>query len=134
MADINRLEELRAAKAARDSQKKAEADARELACLELEEKFTKELGPRGTQFEIIDTPEGPIVVRLGEAVLFKRMRDKPGEANSEDLQNFVSPCVVHPDKAAFSAMIEKRFGVLMRCSAALITLYSGAAAARAGEF
>jgi hypothetical protein len=129
-----RLEELRANKATRDAKASEEADARELAILELEEKYTSELGKRGRYFEIVETPEGPIVVKLGEGVLFKRLRDKKGEPTSDDIQQFVAPCVVHPDKTTFSKMVEGRFGILTRCSDALLCLYRGEDTHRSGEF
>ncbi len=123
---LTTLAKLREAKAAREDARAKEAEARELLSLQLEERYEAELGPRGSMFEIVATLEGPIVVRLGEAVLFKKFKaayagDK--EPTLEDQHSYVYPCVVYPDKAKFLEIIERRPALLGVCANAAATLH-----------
>ena len=86
LAEATRKAEERA-KARRALQQKFELEA-----LRLEEKFEAEKGPRGTMFEIVETVVGPIVVELGEGILFQRF--SKSKMTETDVHNFVFPCVL----------------------------------------
>lgn len=128
------LEELRERKAQREEAASKEKAARELAVLELEERCLEECGgPRGVAFEIIDVSGEPLIaVKPGPAVLFKSLQES--KAGLDDLQRFVTACLVTPDKTAFGELVQRRAGVIVRCADALVTLYRGDAIAQGKGF
>lgn len=130
-----RLAEARQRKVKRDQDAELEAKARELHILELEEQYEQELcGRAGEAFTIIDAgPDGAIVAKLGEAVLYKQFHakiDKNKEMRGGDgitpeaCQIFVSPLIVHPDRAKFAEIVERRQGLLFRIANAVESLYT----------
>ena len=127
MPDNNTLEELRARKAKRQDAAAKDAEARELATLLLEEKLEAELGgPRGRAFQIIDIAGEPLVaVKPGPSVLVKQLRESKG--NLDDLQRFVVPCLVQPDKTTFAEIVERHGLALVRVADALVDLFKGEA-------
>lgn len=128
------LEELQERKAKREETAAKDKAAREVAILELEEKCVEECGgPRGIAFEIIDvTGEALIAVKPGPAVLFKSLQES--KAGLDDLQRFVTACLVTPDKKAFADIVERRAGVIVRCADALVMLYRGEEVAAGKKF
>lgn len=121
MAD---LRELQARAQERAAKRASEAEAREVQALTLEEKYEQELGPLGVAFAIVRTLQGPVVVKRGPAVLFKRLRDAPkGAPSLDDIEAFVKANVVYPEPAAFNALVEAHAGILVACSDELIALY-----------
>jgi len=117
-------ERLAAARKAREDRAKAEADAavaRELEVLELEDKLVKELGPRGVEFEIVETVEGPIAVKRGEAVLHQRFQTS--KVDEAAIDEYVRPCVVSPAKEKYLEIVNRRPGIAVRCASALASLY-----------
>lgn len=130
-----RLAELRAAKEGREKAAREAAEARELETLELEERFTKELGPRGSHFEMVETIDGPIVVKLGEGVLHTRFQATAAkDLNEVALHDYVFPCVVHPAKDVYLKMVAQRPGIALRCASALTSLYGAKDAADTGKY
>jgi hypothetical protein len=130
----DRLAELRAKKEAIDAAREIERKAREVEELELEVRFDGELGPRGSQFEIINTGEigeGCIVVKLGEEVLFKRFQNS--KLTAEDAAAFVRPCVVYPSQSKYDEITARRGFIATRCANALATLYGVKLEANAGK-
>lgn len=127
-----RLALAREEKAKREAERVALADARELEILELEAKLEGELGPRGEAFEIVETVEGPIAIKLGEAVLYQRFQaSKFTEADTND---FVFSCVVHPSQAKYQEIVGKRPGIAGRCALALGSLFGVRREADAKKF
>lgn len=121
-----KLATAREAKEKREEARDDAAGARELEALELEERFEKELGPRGSMFEIVETIDGPIVVKLGEAVLFKKFKASlGGDPSLEEMHQFVWPCVVHPTVDKFNERTSLRPGLLVMCTDALVGLFAG---------
>jgi hypothetical protein len=129
---VEKLAAARAAKEAREAARAAEAAARELEVLELEEKLEKELGPRGVYFEIVETLEGPVAVKLGEAVLHTRFQ--ASKVTDQDMHEYVFPNVVHPAKEKYLEAVGRRPGIALRCANALATLYGAKANTEAGKF
>jgi hypothetical protein len=132
-ADIQaKLAEKRAAKEEREAARVAEGVHKELLILELEEKLEKELGARGSFFEIVDTVEGPIALMLGAAVLHTRFQ--ASKVTDQDIHDYVFPCVVHPEKEKYLEIVGRRPGVALRCANALAILYGAKANADAGKY
>lgn len=133
MSDIKaKLAAAREAKAKRDEEALAKAEAAELALLELEERLTDELGPRGEEFEIVETPDGLVAIKLGDSLLHKRFSNS--KCTDEDVFAYVDPCVVHPSTEAFRAMAGKRPAIVVRCASALASLFGAKDAADAKKF
>jgi hypothetical protein len=121
-----RLAELRKASDLREAAEIEQRKRRELAILELEDRLTRELGRRGEDFEIIDGgPVGPLAVRLGEGVTWKRYRAKvrADEDTQEDMIAFVSACMAYPDAATFREACNSRPFLWDRCADQLIKLF-----------
>lgn len=110
-----RLEELRAARAAREGDK-AKADARLAKMREIEKeealaKLEAEHGPVGTHLHVMETDEGVVIVKRPAPVVFKRFCDAKVQ-NDEERFKLVQACLVHPDRAAFAILTEKLAGVV----------------------
>ncbi|MBX3218919.1 MAG: hypothetical protein KF795_00285 [Labilithrix sp.] len=128
----DRLAAARAAKEAKEIAAREAAAARELEVLELDGRLEQELGPRGAYFEIVETLEGPIAVKLGEAVLHTRFQ--ASKIQDADVHEYVFPNVVHPSKEKYLEIVGRRPGVALRCANALATLYGAKANGEAGKF
>lgn len=122
------LAEKELAKEKREQGRLAQAKARRLQALELEEKYEAELGARGKYFDIVATIEGPIVVKLGEAGLFKTWQTKvatKAAPSLEDCHAFVIHNVLHPSKEQFNKITSDFPAVIVTCANALTALYQG---------
>lgn len=120
-----------------DEKRVAVQQLRELAIKELDVKLRAELGVRGEDFEIVDGgPEGPLAVKLGPTVLYKRWKDlvKREKDTDADLFSFVAPCVAFPDRETFAAIVGKRIHLLTKCGDALLRLYGGWEEKRQGKY
>lgn len=133
MSDVRtKLAEARAAKEKREAARASKAEEAALATLELEAALEKEHGPRGHYFELVETVEGPIAVKLGEAVLHTRFI--ASKAADTDVHEYVFPCVVHPSKDEYLAIVARRPGIQNRVAHALMTLFGAKATDDAGKF
>ncbi len=128
-----RLDAARASKEKREAASREAADARELEVLELEAKLEGELGPRGAFFEIVETLEGPVAVKLGEAVLHTRFQGAK-DITDTVLHDYVFPNVVSPAKEKYLEIVGRRPAIALRCASALATLYGLKANDTAGKF
>ncbi len=128
-----RLDAARAAKEKKEAAAREAADARELEVLELEAKLEGELGPRGAFFEIVETLEGPVAVKLGEAVLHTRFQGAK-DITDTVLHDYVFPNVVAPAKEKYLEIVGRRPAIALRCASALATLYGLKANDTAGKF
>jgi len=128
-------ERLSAARAAKEAKEKAALEAaniRELETLDLEEKLEATHGPRGVSFELVETVEGPIAVRLGEAILHTRFQ--ASKMTDADIHEYVYPCIVHPSKEKYAEYVSRRPAIGLRCASALATLFGAKARVVEGEF
>lgn len=136
--DAKRLAELLERKQKREKARDEQTAAFARKELELEDQFEEELGPRGEAFEIVNTPhDGPIAIRRGEPVLFKRFQaSMPGDKDPtpEALHAFVSPCLIYPEKAVFNDIVGKRPQITMRMANALCTLMGAKESSDRGKF
>lgn len=138
-----RLDAARAAKKALDDKAEEVAALRELALLEAEIKYSGELGKKGEAWDLVDGgAEGPIVVKKGEAVLYKAWRSEIDKNKAktggdgitlEACHRFAAPQVVFPDSKAFAALVENRQGLLYSCANALEMLHSSNEALTRGK-
>lgn len=130
------IEELRAARTEREEQAKTAAEAHERLCLELEERFITELGPRGSAFEIVNesntNAEGPIVLKKPDFGTYKLWKTKPD--TPEDNLAFVRPTIVYPEAAAFEALAGRRGLMIDRVLKAALALIGSEQAAARGKF
>lgn len=128
----DRLKAAREEKAKREATAHSAAEARELATLELESKLSAELGERGVHFEIVETVEGPVAVKLGEAVLHQRFQNS--KVTETDIHDYVFPCVVYPTQPAYLELVGRRPVIAVRCANALAGLFGAKAADAEGKF
>jgi len=79
-------------------------------------------GPaEGRKVAIVRTDLGAVIVKRPNHVLFKRFQDS-GEANAEEFDKLVRPCLVHPDGATFDRYVEDQPAILGRVAGAVATL------------
>lgn len=143
MSEVSRLpvdekaqlqERLAKAKAARLEVERRREDAAELEALKAEvereergvvdrqayERLEQEYGAK--KIAIVDTDQGWVILKRPTNMLYKRFRDQGAEAKTADLERLVNPCVVHPDRAKFDAMVEETPALLDRAANAVVTL------------
>lgn len=121
------------AKIAADRAAKAAED--ETVLLELEVKYTGELGARGAFFEILDLTSlaaGFVVVKRGDSVVHKRFHGSKRE--DQDIEAYVLPNVVYPTTDEFRAIANALPNVLGRAAMAVDRLYGAKNADDAGKF
>lgn len=118
--------------AAREAEKDRKRKLHEIEGLALIEKYETELGPKDEQFKMIDLGsigEGFVVVKLGEAVLQKKLEasvaalKKDAVLPESALDQYVSFCVVHPPIDKFRLLCARRPNVLGRAANALSALF-----------
>lgn len=117
-----RLAAARAAASKRDEEDKRRAQERELELLELEAKYSAE-GKRGENFQFVVVPEGAIVVKMGDNLVFKRLQESKFEF--EDVYAFVLEQVVYPTQEEAKRIFGIRRGAVTRCSDELIAMHRG---------
>jgi hypothetical protein len=121
-----KIARLTKAREERDEAARLAALAHQALCLELDDRFSRELGPRGQAWELVNEDntngEGPIVVKLGDPVAHKLWQSKPGAA-PEDAFRYVEPSVVYPAKDVFTAIVNRRPQLLLRATAAVTALF-----------
>lgn len=81
-------------------------------------------GQIGKGVALVETPDGMIVVKRPNPILFRRFQDtSKGEAPTlDEVEKLVRPCVVHPSIASFESILDAQPGVLVRCGNAVCAL------------
>jgi hypothetical protein len=123
-------EELLAKRAAREAKLAVEQEAHELLCLELEDKYSTELGVRGRSWQMVneqnDNGVGPIILKPAALVFQKSYMQNEARATPEVAGQFVLPCVIYPPaeaaKTIFHDPAAPRLQLLLRCALALQAL------------
>ena len=132
----DRREVLLAARAEREKAAAKQKEEHELLCLELEEKFCHDLGPRGQAWDMANEDntcgEGPIAIKLGDPVAHKTWQAAPSVF--EDKLAYVAPWVVYPDKAKALEILHRRPELLTRCTVVMNKLFGFSLAAQQGKF
>jgi hypothetical protein len=144
LPDDERLAYKRARKEEHDKELAKKERADEEDYLDLEAKYESELGGRhGSKFVIVnlcDLDEGFVVLKLSEGMFHKRFESalaklKDGQKLSEvDLDQYVTPSVVHPPQEAFRALCGRRYAVWARCTNALAILNGARRSEESGKF
>lgn len=75
----------------------------------------------GRKIAVVRTDLGVVIIKRPNHVLFKRFQDS-GEANWEEFDKLVRPCLVHPDGATFDRYLEDQPAILARVAGAVATL------------
>jgi hypothetical protein len=123
--DAKQREELHAARSLREAKLQEEQQAHEDLVLELEDRYSRELGVRGRSFQIANEEnacgEGPIVVKPADAASIKRWKMKEGNA-PEDAFALASPCVLYPEGPRFIEIQNRRPQLLEATVAAILQL------------
>jgi hypothetical protein len=119
-------DELLAKKAERAAKLAEEKEAHELLCLELEDKYSTELGVRGRAFEIVNEDNslgvGPIVVKTPTLLAQKIYMQSDAKTTPEVAGQYVCPCVVYPAELAVRQIFAARHQMCLRCAIALTAL------------
>jgi hypothetical protein len=119
-------EELLANRAEREAKVAKEREANELLCLELEEKYSAELGLRGRAFEIVNEDNtggvGPIVLKTPTLLAQKSYTQSDAKLTPEVAQAFVNPCVLYPASEVVAGIFNARHQMCLRCVIALSAL------------
>lgn len=116
MADLETLEARRAAALEVLQAASAKADAadqeRAVMMLEVRAKYTQELGREGVDFLVFDAGvEGPIVLKLGQMVLWKEFRAKllsDDGATLEAEQKYLLGCLAYPAREKLLEILQRR--------------------------
>lgn len=139
MSDLEALQkelaELEAEKAAREAaraQREAEDEARarieaakrELADEEVLDRFRDELGERGKRWTSVSTSAGVVIVKRPHPATFKKFRDA-GKYKTKELEEFVRPCVAHPDAQGLTDLLNDFPAVLDKIADAAFELAEG---------
>lgn len=127
------LEEYRQARALKVLADMAKAEAQELECFQLEEKFETQGLVRGVDFEILMTEVGNFVVRKPEQIVAKQFLEKDGNS-VEDAMRFVEPSILHPERDAFRAVCIAHGGIVHRTTRVALALYEAKKVALEGKF
>lgn len=121
---------LRSEKTKRDEAYAVADEAAQLEGLELEARFTEELGRPGVAFAMVDATgqeEGFIVVKLGSDLAFRKYVDAvsnaEGSVDAAELYAFVGPCVVHPSQEQYAEIVRRKGFLANRAAEALASLH-----------
>ena len=109
-----RLADLKRRQEQRDEEREKKALESQLVEAELVDKYEQELGERGVYWQIFKTPEGFIVVKLGDWVHFKKFitsKSVNGVTAPEDAHSFAVANLVYPTREQFNVIADK-FGAL----------------------
>lgn len=92
----------------------------------------EQYGPLGEGISIVDTPRGAIVIKRPHHLVYRKFaaKEKP---KIREVEEFVTGCVVYPDKARFEEISEEFFGVINACAEAIAILMSNTSKAREGK-
>ena len=79
------------------------------------ERFETEVGPVGVKIAVLQSTVGVVVLKRPHRTVFKRFADKQS-LKTEDLENLVNPCLLHPSKTEFNTMLDDQPALLMRAA------------------
>jgi hypothetical protein len=113
------LAEARAARDVLTAAQKLDLEAQALRDEETIERFEAEHGP--TKIKAIRSDAGLVIVKRPHRVVFKRFQDK-GSIKTDDVEQLVKSCLVHPTKDAFDQMVDDLPALLHQCADACARL------------
>lgn len=126
---IAAIEARRAELHAERSAQRATADE-ELEANDLEALYKLEVEYGSDRIAVIETPMGRVVFRRPTAIEFRQYQDA-SKHDSTTLERLVRPCVAHPSKTRFDAILNEYPGALVLAGDAVCYLAVGAAKAHA---
>lgn len=122
--------ELLAARNLRNEEAAKKAEAHDLLCLELEDRFCTELGPRGEAWEMVnDTTNtcgiGPICVKKPDPVAHKSFQAKlaKGGTSTEDECAYVSGGILWPERSTWNVLAGEYPQLVARTAIAVTKLF-----------
>ncbi len=123
---------LLAAKASREAEAAAKAEAIEFAVLELEDRLATEVGGvRGVDWDIVGHGEILIGVKRGPSLAFKGFQNsKQSEA---DVITLVKACAVSPDPKEIGSILEEYPALAVRTALAIAGLFGAKLREDAGK-
>jgi hypothetical protein len=111
----------------RELQKKYDAEDKlaKLKVLKLVSKYTKELGRRGHEFEVVESNIGadPIVIKRPTTIDVERFTSSNEDENTVAAMNLVSAALVEPSAQVFMSRCAHTTGVLSRSLQAVLKLH-----------
>lgn len=110
-----RLEAERESAARLEREERALADAEALNAAELQ------YGPEGKRIRAIETPMGLIIVKRAGNASFRRFMDS-NKATTDEAERLVRPCVVHPSRTEFDAILDEYPALWIRLAGAITRL------------
>jgi len=127
-----RLAEVRTKRAAlADARARAQAEREVHETLEREERALGDAealaaaeakyGPEGQRIRAVETPMGVIIVRRAGQASFRRFMDSP-KASVDEAERLVRPCIVHPSRAEFEAIMDEYPALWIRLAGAVSKL------------
>jgi hypothetical protein len=130
----SQLAKLEEEKAKREAKREEKAKLRKLEALQLEAKYSEELGEKGVKFDIHSTDVGNFVLKLAEFISHKRFNAKSGNGLAEeDVFAFVVPSVVFPDRDTTTRLFREHVQIAWRCAALLQAMSAAEGDAKAGK-
>jgi hypothetical protein len=134
MADTtpDRMAELLQRRAAREDAAAKAREARALEALELEDKFASEGKEPGVDFEVVTTTVGNFVVGNPDFIVAKQYLDKKTQT-IEDTVRFVTPCILHPNRAEMGTVFQAHGGVAWHLAAACLRMHHGSEREQGGK-
>ncbi len=126
------IEELRANKIKRELARDKEFEAFEFEALQLEEKYETAGQRLGIDFSIVTTAIGNFAVRKPDFVIAKKFADND-KKGTEDIVNFVDPCVLFPERMQARAMFQEHAGIAWKLSGVVLKLYEADTGKRQGK-
>ena len=115
------LAELEAEESERNASIEQSAKERRHLELTLSKRFTAELGPRGKDFELVNTDFGVFGVRVPDPLKYKIFLDRMAEG-PEIAHQFVTTCLIYPKIEEFNAIGSGRLGLSVHCANAACKL------------
>jgi hypothetical protein len=120
---------LRRERAEREAAYAASDAAFELRELELDAKYSAEIGRRGVDWAMVSEAKANVlvIVKLGSDLAFRAYIDAvtttEGGVDAADLFAFVAPCVVHPGQQEYAEIVRARGFIANRCADAVSSLH-----------
>lgn len=125
-----KIARLRREKMEREAAFATDREAFELRELELDARFSAELGRRGTDWVMVsdDRFNAVVVLKRGADLAFRAFCDAATTADgapaAADLFAFAAPCVVYPSQEEFAELVRARGFISNRCADAVLSLHA----------
>jgi hypothetical protein len=120
--------EIAAKRAAREAIEAEENAARDAELALEEERLVEEkgapLGRRGIHWDMVTTPEGPVIVKRPPRIIWNQLQELD-KLSTVNVNNAVVHCLVHPDSKRYHEMCDSLGGLPRRVGNACAALADG---------